>query len=160
MANWKRIKGFFNYEVSDSGVVRNSKTRQIIKPTLNYCGYQRVGLYHNGKTRTILLHRIVAESFIENINDLPEVNHLDGDKTNNKVSNLEWSTRIQNMQHASKEGLLKVRKSRGKITEDEARIIRGLCMQGETAKIIAKRFNCSLGTVYAIGGKNRRLIKL
>lgn len=160
MKEWKKITGYSNYEINEKGQVRNSSTRQVIKPTENYCGYLRVGLRKAGKSRTILLHRLVAISFIENQNELPEVNHIDGNKLNNHVSNLQWCTRNQNMAHASESGLLKVRKSRGPISESDARLIRGLCLQGVTAKKIAERFNCSLQSVYNIGGKKRSITKI
>ena len=109
---WKPVKGFENYEVSNLGQVRNlnyhrEKKIKILKLRMNKGGYLLVGLCKNSKKHTKLVHRLVAEAFIPNIDNKPEVNHLDGDKTNNKVENLEWSTRSENMKHAHNTGLIK-----------------------------------------------------
>ena len=64
--------------------------------------YQRLTLSNQGKTTYLYVHRLVAEAFIPNPNNLPEVNHIDGNTQNNSVSNLEWCTHQQNVQHAFK----------------------------------------------------------
>lgn len=105
---WKDIKGWEGlYEVSDSGFVRNKITNHIICFDINTAGYYRVTLYRKGHTpphQRFLLHRLVAMTFIENPNNLPEVNHIDGDKSNNSVSNLEWISRKDNELHSRKFG--------------------------------------------------------
>ena len=75
-----------------------------LKPDTNSCGYQRVTLSKDGKTKRFLVHRLVAEHFLtkpEQWQGRLEVNHKDGDKTNNSVENLEWSTGSENKVHAS-----------------------------------------------------------
>lgn len=83
------------------------KTPRILKPQLHCTGYLCVGLRLNGKRKICRIHRLVAEVFIPNPNDKSEVNHCDGHKLNNYVSNLDWVTPSENMQHAYGTGLRK-----------------------------------------------------
>ena len=97
---WKDIKNWEDYyEISDSGDVRNKLTGRIIKGDKNSSGYFRVCLYnknHNPQKQRFFRHRLVAEHFIENPENLPEVNHKDHNLEHNYVSNLEWCTRTEN----------------------------------------------------------------
>ena len=90
--------------ISSRGYVVKSRT---LKPYLNNSGYLRVRLNLNGKSKYYFVHRLVAESFIENILNKEQVNHKDGNKLNNHYSNLEWNTRSENNKHAFKIGLKK-----------------------------------------------------
>ena len=98
---WKPIKDFDNYEVSSFGKVRNIKTHRILKSATKG-GYILVGLCQNGKGKSIGVHRLVAESFIENPENKPQVNHIDKNRSNNNVDNLEWNTALENNLHRSK----------------------------------------------------------
>lgn len=100
----KTIKDFVNYTISDNGIVRNKKTNTVKKGTSNNTGngYLYVDLYRNNKKTRKYIHRLVAESFIPNNDNKPMVNHKDGDTKNNQVSNLEWVTAKENVEHASK----------------------------------------------------------
>lgn len=100
MALWKRIDDFPNYEVSDTGKVRNSKTNRILKQRLNTYGYDRVCLYNSDGVSDRLVHRLVAEYFCDGAASELDVNHKDGCKTNNNAENLEWCTRSHNVKHA------------------------------------------------------------
>lgn len=100
--HWKPIDGFTNYEVSDLGRVRNSNTGRIKKNFLNINGYYYAQLFHDGRVHPTLVHRLVAKAFVPNPGCLPEVNHLDEDKTNNAAENLEWCSRGYNMQYSGK----------------------------------------------------------
>lgn len=91
-----------DYQVSSYGNIRNIQTGKYLKPALKRTGYFSVRI--NKKDQ--LVHRLVAQAFIPNPNNLPQVNHIDGCKTNNHVSNLEWCTREGNMQHAVKSQLI------------------------------------------------------
>lgn len=98
---WKTIEGFENYEVSNLGNVRNIKKNRQLKKQLNR--YYHVSLYDSSKKISKkLIHRLVAEAFIPNPDNLPVVNHLDENKLNNSVENLEWSTIKNNVIYSSK----------------------------------------------------------
>lgn len=116
MANWKIIKDFPSYMISDKGEVKSlnfngTKREQILKPIYNKKGYLCVSLYENRKIRSRLIHRLVAQSFLPNPDNKPQVNHIDGNKENNSVSNLEWCNNSENQLHAYKIGLNKNIKS-------------------------------------------------
>lgn len=101
--NWKAIAGYEGlYEVSDLGRVKSlgnnkSKKEKILKPLRNTHGYLHVFLCKDGKAKPSNVHRLVAEAFIPNPNNLETVNHKDEVKTNNTVSNLEWMSRGDNI---------------------------------------------------------------
>lgn len=100
---WKEIAGFEGlYAVSNKGKVMNLKSGKVLKNLVNTHGYARVGLCNgNGtKRKMIRVHRLVAQAFIPNPNNLPYVNHIDECKTNNDVTNLEWCTASQNTRHS------------------------------------------------------------
>jgi hypothetical protein len=92
-----------NYYISNYGDVKNAKTGKILKPMLNHKGYYRVEL--SGKL--YFIHRLVASAFINNKENKPQVNHIDGNKINNMVNNLEWCTNIENQRHAKENNLKK-----------------------------------------------------
>lgn len=103
---WNTINDFPNYEVSNTGIVRNRKTGRILKPYSNRGGYLVVILMNSkGERKCLLVHRLVAKAFIPNPNAFPQINHKDGNKHNNFVDNLEWCTARTNIQHACKMGL-------------------------------------------------------
>lgn len=109
MEIWKDIKGYEGlYQVSNLGRVR-SKTKLLHLNTNTY-GYKHVTLSKGNVKKTILVHRLVASSFIENPIGLPQINHKDGDKSNNTVGNLEWVTQGENNRHAIKTNLRRVKK--------------------------------------------------
>lgn len=97
--NWKPIS-IEGYEVSDCGLVRSN--RRILKPTINKKGYEVV--YPSNKRKegyktSCLVHRLVAEAFIPNSDNKPQINHKDGNKRNNQIENLEWVTNEENHKH-------------------------------------------------------------
>ena len=105
---WKDINGWEEYyEVSNYGEVRNKKTGYLIIGDKNSAGYYRVCLYNKNNTpnkQRFLRHRLVAEHFIPNNFNLPEVNHNDCDLSNNCASNLSWTDKKENELHSRKYG--------------------------------------------------------
>ena len=97
---WKQITDYTNYEVSSLGNVRNINTTRVLK---NACrgGYLTVGLCKNSYVKTLQVHRLVCLAFIDNPENKPQVNHKDKTRSNNIVSNLEWSTASENNIHRS-----------------------------------------------------------
>ena len=158
---WKDIKGFEGiYQISDSGEVRSlpryfknhSKLQflqgRILKPCICGKGYYRVCLCKDGVVHEVYIHRLVAEHYINNTNNCAVVNHIDGNKLNNKVDNLEWLTYSQNNQHAYDTSL----KARGagyynsKLSEQD---VREILINGKytTYQNIANKYNVSKATV-------------
>lgn len=99
---WKPIAGYEGlYKVSNLGRVCN--TQKVLKQTVSRKGYARVGLHKNGNLKTIEIHRLVAQAFLDNPNGFPEVNHKDENKLNNMVENLEWCTRKHNVTYGNRQ---------------------------------------------------------
>ena len=107
MEDWKEIAGYEGlYAVSSFGRVRSLTKGLILKPVETKAKeYYQVSLYKNKEQKTHNIHRLVANAFIENPSNKKEVNHKDGDKLNNNASNLEWSTRSENVLHSYRLGL-------------------------------------------------------
>lgn len=107
---WKKIGGYGNYSISNLGRIRNNNTGSFLSPTIrsSTCDYYSILLpIGNGKYRHKNVHRLVAEAFVDGQNDGLVVNHIDGDKHNNRADNLEWTTRSQNDKHAFANNLRK-----------------------------------------------------
>jgi hypothetical protein len=111
---WRDVVGYEGlYKVSDKGDVwsvervdkmgRPSGGR-MLKPQKHPKGYLFVNLWKEGDFKSILIHRLIAETFIPNMGNKPEVNHIDSNKKNNSVENLEWSSRSENCQHSHDNG--------------------------------------------------------
>lgn len=168
MGVWAAVAGYDGfYEVSKRGRVRSvdrvvlrGKVRQpvkgrILKPGKNAkTGYLHVCLCRRGKMKFHYVHRLVAEAFIPNPDDLPEVNHKDLDKSNNAASNLEWKTHSGNKIHASENGVVFGRPMRGeeagnaKLTWRKVRSIRRKYTTGRySQKTLAAGYGVSQPTI-------------
>ncbi len=109
MEIWKDIEGYEGlYQVSNLGRVRSNN--KLLHLNKNTYGYKHVTLSKGNIQKTALVHRLVASAFIENPLKLPQINHKDGNKNNNAVSNLEWVTQKSNNRHAIKTNLRKAKR--------------------------------------------------
>lgn len=165
------LKGYEEaYQISEQGRIftkrrfcnNNFYYGRELKPKLTEDGYLKVTLSKNSKSKNYYLHRLVALQFIPNPDNLKEVNHKDGNKMNNNVSNLEWCTKKHNLQHASKYGLMQkgeVRPS-SKLTEEQ--VLEIYKMKGTlTTQEISKLYGVSKNTICCIlrGDKWKYLYK-
>lgn len=165
---WFDAIGFEDrYQITRCGLVR-SKPRivnspvcggrrmiggKILKPA-SVRGYLAVQPVIGGKRRTIYIHRLLAHLFVENPDNKPCVNHIDGDKANNDIANLEWCTHRENMQHARATGLAPSPKvgpgetsPSSKLDDIKIRDIRERAAQGESHRSIAASYGVSSGTI-------------
>ena len=105
---WKDIKGYQGlYQVSNLGRIKSIKRNIFLKAHTNSKGYLVVSLSKNNSLSTYRIHRLVAETFIPNLENKPQVNHINGIKSDNRIDNLEWCTNSENQKHAFKNGLQK-----------------------------------------------------
>jgi len=132
MEEWRFVKGYEDYFlISNYGKVFSIRTERILKTFIHKQGYEvfstRIG-GRKGKVKLFKVHRLVTEAFIKNPENKPQVNHIDGDKQNNCVANLEWVTAKENTQHALKIGLSVPCKGEqhglSKLKEEDIRFIR------------------------------------
>lgn len=164
---WKDIVGFEGrYIVSNFGRVKSigKKTRYaILAFVVHRQGYLRVGLSKDNHHKSYLVHRIVAEAFLPNSDKKETVNHIDGNKANNNINNLEWCTQRENNIHAHKTGLAKItieqikgQCARAKLTKRQVLEIKELYNQGKTLTELAVLYNVSKAQICRIvNGKSR-----
>lgn len=157
----KDIVGYENkYAVEEDGKVFSYKSDRYLKPVLNHHGYMMVCLY-GAKSfhRMFMIHRLVALTFIPNPKKHPAVNHIDGDKTNNHVSNLEWCTTSYNVRDSYRRGTHVSLKQR-KLTPAQAREVRQFYLDGYTVREIAKKVGLSSRATHdIIQGYHYKLIE-
>ena len=105
--HWRKIKCHEDYQISNLGRVKSSKSGEPrdLKHHVDPRGYLVVTFHENGNPKSLRIHRLVAEAFIPNPENKPQVNHINGDKTDNRVVNLEWVTPSENIQHSLQKNL-------------------------------------------------------
>lgn len=163
---WKDVKGYEGlYEVSSLGRVRSIerkvkhwrgglriKKAKIKQPFKSNCGYVMVGIYKDGTQTNFLVHRLVGKAFIPNPENKEQVNHINGIKTDNRVENLEWNTRSENINHADRNNLrvLKGTNNAGaKLTELQVIQIRNIG-NAKSIEEISKSFNVGINCIKKI----------
>lgn len=177
---WKDVGGYEgSYQVSNLGRVRSldrlvnhpngkrkkkHKGKVLSNNSINSSGYVIYRFMVDGNSRYFSGHRLVAEAFIPNKHNLPQVNHIDGNPSNNNVNNLEWCDASHNTKHAYKLNLAKPRIAEDnelcKVTESDIEEIINLCNKGEIKQYkIAEMFNISQSLVSMIKHKKRRTRK-
>ena len=164
---WKKIEGFKIYEISNfgrmrsldryvnSGIKHSDKTFRkgiILKPSTNQDGYMCVTLRNNNLKKTMLIHRLVATSFIDNNSNYKIINHKDGNKFNNHFNNLEWCTTQMNTEHAVLNNLLPYgeKHHNSKLTQLEVDEIRRLHDIGFSNSDMAKLYKVTRQNIRSI----------
>ena len=155
MENFKLIPGYQPYEVSDLGRLR--RNGKILSTPIAKCGYKRK--YLKDIRKNLWIHRAIAICFVPNPHLHPVVNHLDGNKLNNAINNLEWCTYSRNMQHAVDSHLKSIVQGsqcgRSKLTETDVSIVLDSLKAGYTQSSIASYFGVNQSTISLIkNGKN------
>ena len=150
----KEIKGFEGrYTISNYGIVRSLLTNKIMKPSITKFGYARVNLrYANSrKFKSMFVHRLVAMNFLDNPNNYSEVNHIDCNRLNNHITNLEWCSREQNIKHSYDVGIKTskgVHNGNHKLSLVEVNMIRDLLKENKLSHVqISKLFNVCSSTI-------------
>ena len=163
----KHIKNYNNYLICEDGNVISLPLRQwngkswwtskerTLKPTILKIGYKAVVLHKNKKGKTTYIHRLLAEHFIPNPLNKKQVNHKDGNKLNNSLLNLEWVTHKENIQHAFKNGFMKIVGSMGEKNGSaklDTKLVKEIRNKKgkQTLKKTAIEFNISISNVWAI----------
>ena len=169
---WKDIKGFEGwYQISNLGNVKsldryitmkrgNCTYKQFtkgkkLKPKLTWDGYHEISITKNRKRKYTRVHRLVAKAFIHNVNNKPQINHINGNKLDNYYKNLEWCTCLENNKHANKTGLINYAKGEqlphSILNEKQVKEIRKLYKTDKYKQIeLAKKFNVGKNCIYHI----------
>lgn len=138
---WEKINGIPRYEVSSIGNIRHVGGKNLTLTKNIKDGYFQVGIWQDKKVKTLRVHRIVAQTFIKNLKRKPWINHIDNNRCNNSVSNLEWCTPQENVDHCVKQGRNRWGIEKGKLTFSKAAEIREMKKGGVTQREIGKIFS-------------------
>ena len=162
---WKDVVGHESrFRISSNGELFSKHSSRILKKYINKKGYCILATRISGINKTFRLHRVVAEAFIDNPEGKPVVNHIDGCKHNNHVSNLEWCTHSENNIHALETGLasvdhlLKLNKLNRKLRDDEIRAIRDSYKPFDRefgSRALAREYGVAKSTILSIVNRER-----
>jgi DNA-binding transcriptional regulator YiaG len=150
------IKGFENYAVDEEGNIislpkRTRKGIRILKSQICKTGYIMVDLCKEGKVFKFLVHRLIAQTLLPNLQNKPQVNHKNGIKTDNRIENLEWSTRSENQKHSIATGLRSAKgEKNSQCVLKESDVIEIRLNNNLSYTKLAKLYNISLSTIYDI----------
>lgn len=142
----KKIADYPDYSVTDGGRIVSHKhgKDRTLRPAPDHGGYLHVQLHDHGRHRIAYLHREVIKAFKGRPDGCLDINHLDGNKRNNHIENLEWVTRSENMLHAYRLGLMADKNGeqngRAKVTSDQVQEIRRMLKEGARQKDIGAKF--------------------
>lgn len=155
---WKTVEGYEQYEVSDSGYIKNIRTGKTLGRRLDKDGYPSVYLYSNGKGTNKKVHRLVAKAFLNRDPNRDQINHKNGIKEDNRVDNLEWCTRSENTKHAYSSGLLRPNMGKAisahrKVSDDCKTEILDMRSKGALLKDIARKYDMSVSGIHYICSK-------
>lgn len=173
MIEWRDVVGYEDlFMISSCGRIFSKRTNKELKQYLNPKGYYVVATKiggRSGQPKCFRIHRLVAEAFIQNQDNKPCVNHIDGCKTNNDVKNLEWVTHSENTIHALANGLIDPLKQDGTnstqsvLTEDDVVSIRARYVSGSRsngARAIAREYGVCHNTVLdVVNGRSYKSVK-
>lgn len=173
MEVWKDIEGFEGvYQVSSFGRIKSMGRvidrdkmgklvifEKILNPHIDQVGYPRLYLYKKNFKRRESVHRLVAFAFIPNTDNKPHINHINGEKTDNRVENLEWCTQKENVRHGFKIGLSCAIRGQdvvtAKIKNSDVPVIKKMRSEGAFYHVIAKKFNVSVSCIrWIVSGIN------
>jgi hypothetical protein len=155
---WKDVKDFEGlYQVSNLGNVKRLKSKRVLSErligrSLDRYGYVKRTLSKDGKNFCFTEHRLVAMAFVKNSENKLTVNHINGIKTDNRVENLEWSTSLENKQHAIKTGLTNLKginHGRCKLTEEQVLEIKKIGFS-QTRMSLSKKYGVARITISRI----------
>ena len=171
MIIWKDVKGYEGlYRVNNLGQIQNVIKGNILKQFENTGGYLKVYLYKNRNRKTLSVHRVVCEAFINNPNNYPQVNHLNMNKHDNRPENLEWCTQSHNIKHSFLHGgrdhnklmLLKATHKRVCCCDEDGNVIKEYYSLSEAARStgcnVANISACCHGRLKRIGGYRWNLL--
>lgn len=150
---FKVVKNFPMYEISKEGVIRNKITKKIKSQYVGSTGYYMCTLTKDKRSRPQRVHRLLAELFIPNPDNELFVNHIDGNKLNNSISNLEWCSHSHNMKHAFRIELVNntgEKNGMSKLNEEDVKEIKKLLSEKVSQYKIAKLFNVSRSAILKI----------
>jgi hypothetical protein len=137
---WKILKENENYSINKKGEIKNNITKKILSPSINKdSGYYQIDLWKNNKSKKYTLHRLIASNFIPNLEGKPTIDHIDGNRLNNDISNLRWATYSEQNSRFNTFG---VRSEKIKVIN-----INGEELIFNRIKDVAKYFNCNISNI-------------
>lgn len=157
---WKDIVGYEGlYQVSNLGRIRSFYKRRNDVEFLKFAdnhGYKTITLHKDGRQKTFRVHRLVAVAFLPNESDKPQINHINGNKSDNRASNLEWCSQSENMLHAYESGLQtpntkEANAAKRKLNAEQAQEIRTLLDSGKSTRAVAKIYGVGKNLISRIG---------
>jgi hypothetical protein len=150
ISNFGRVKSLKRHEICGGRVKERDRKERILKPGIDKYGYLKVVLCINGKTKSMSIHRLVLQNFKPN--NKSSINHIDGNKKNNFIENLEWCSIAYNNQHSVNNGLAKIGEKhyKAKLNNKEVSEIKQLLQNEKSHTEIAKIFNVNISTIQDI----------